>query len=123
MRVPAVIGTAATSISSCSSTTSISGSPNGMPKGRPANWPASLHLDVASLDDLAPSFGLGGDERLEFRRRHRGQIDTQLGEARLQVCIGDEGINLLAEPLDRLGGRAFRRSDAVPLARHIARHG
>ncbi len=52
-------------------------------------------------------------------REHRG---AEVGEARLQLGIGEAGIDRLVERTDDFGGRALGRTDAVPGTRLVARH-
>ena len=53
------------------------------------------------------------------QREHRA---TQVGKPRLDLGIGEAGVDLLVELVDNLGGRALGRADAEPVARLVARH-
>src|SRR5712691_10891977 len=71
---------------------------------------------------LGPLLGLVGDELAEILDRARQQRRALLGEARPQLGIGEARVDLLVEPRDDLGRRAFGREHAVPRARLVAGH-
>ena len=82
----------------------------------------SLRLDVGRPDHLAPLLGFVGDELAEVGGRARKRRAAEVGEPRLDLGIGEAGVDLLVELVDDLGGRVLRRADAEPGARLVARH-
>src|SRR5262249_27670337 len=84
--------------------------------------PCSLHLDVARADEFAPLVGFLGDHLGEIRGRHRRRLDAQLGKPRLQLGIGEAGVDLVVQSHDDLGRRVARRADAVAAGSLITHH-
>src|SRR5262249_38024520 len=81
-----------------------------------------LRLDVGCPDHLAPLFGFLGDEPAKVCGRDDKRRYSQVGKPRLDLGIGEAGIDLLVEFLDDLGGCVLGNADAIPVARLIARH-
>src|SRR5262249_1566819 len=73
---------------------------------------ASLRLDVEGPDDVAPLLRSVGDELAEVVGRTQERCATQIGEPRLDLMIGESGVDLLVELLDDRGGRIPRRPEA-----------
>ena len=80
---------------------------------------------------LAPAVGfflvqrrlsLVGDKPSEVGWRTRKCRAALVGKPRLELGIGERGVDLLVEPVDDLGGRVLRRTDATPEARLVVRH-
>ena len=82
----------------------------------------SRHLGARELHHLAPLLGLVGDELGELGGRAGQQRGAHLGEACLRLLVGEHRVHRLVQRLDDLGRRAFRRAEAVPGARLVARH-
>src|SRR5262245_26797124 len=82
----------------------------------------SLRLDVEGPDDVAPLLCLVGDKLAEVGGRPDERRATQIGEPRLDLMIGENGVDLLVELLDNLCRRGLRCTDAGPGARLVARH-
>src|SRR5262245_65566257 len=83
---------------------------------------ASLRLDVRRPDHLAPLLGFVGDEFAEVGGRARQRRTTYIAKARLELGIGERGVDLLVEFADDLSGRAPRHADAVPVACLVTRY-
>jgi hypothetical protein len=83
---------------------------------------ASVWLDTRRLDHLGPLLGLIGDKLSEVGGRSGQHSAAQIGEARLDLGIGERGVDLFVELVDDLSRRVPGRADAVPTARLIARH-
>ena len=81
----------------------------------PAFAPETLttlaHFSVSSAISLPKSAGGAGQRRA-----------AHVGQPRLDLRIGEAGIDLLVEPIDDLGRRVLGRANAVPRARLVARH-
>jgi len=69
---------------------------------------ASLRLDVEGPDDVAPLLGFLGDELAKVGGRTRKHGAVEIGKPRLDLGIGEAGIDLLVELVDDFGGRAPR---------------
>src|SRR5262245_47004747 len=80
----------------------------------------SLRLDVGRPDDLAPLLSLLSDESSKGGGRHRHCHVTEVRKVRLDLGIGESGVNLLIELVDDLGRRAFGCADPFPPARLVA---
>src|SRR5262245_39929361 len=76
----------------------------------------SLRLDVGGPDHLGPFLGFLRDKFAELGGRARQRRTTHLAKARLELGIGERGIDLLVELPNDLSGRARRHADAVPVA-------
>src|SRR5262245_29660215 len=85
-------------------------------------YPGSLRLDAGELDHLGPLLGFVSDELSEFGRRHRHRHAPKVGEPRLKLGVGEDGIDLSVELLDDLGRRGLRYANAVPRTRLVTRH-
>src|SRR5262245_11205495 len=83
---------------------------------------ASVGLDVGGPDHLAPFLGFVGDQPPKVDGREREHVATQVGKPRLDLGVGEAGIDFLVKPVDDFGGRVFRRADAVPTGRLETRH-
>src|SRR5215510_899712 len=88
-------------------------------------WPTlgSLRLDVGGSDHLGPLLGFIGDQLAEVSGRAGHCRASQVSEPRLDLGIGESRVNLLAEHIDDLGGRAPRNADAEPITRLVTRQG
>ncbi len=86
------------------------------------NEAASFRLDMSRPDHLAPFLSFFGDELSKVGGRARQHCTAQKGKMRLELGIGESGVDLLVEFSDDLSGRTLRRADAVPIARLIARY-
>jgi hypothetical protein len=73
---------------------------------------ASVGLDVGGPDHLAPFLGFVGDQPAKVGGREREHVATQVGKPRLDLGVGEAGIDFLVEPVDDLGGRGLRCADA-----------
>src|SRR5215831_11841507 len=82
---------------------------------------ASVRLDARELDHLGPLFGFVGDELAELGRRACKHCAAHVRKPRLQLRVGEAGIDLLVELVDHLNRRIPRHTDAVPDARLVAR--
>src|SRR5262245_7779878 len=82
----------------------------------------SVRLDAGELDHLAPLLRFVGYELSKVGRRAWKGGGAQLGKPRLHLGIGEGRIDLFVELVDNLGRRVFRRADAGPEARLVARH-
>src|SRR5438132_1452826 len=82
----------------------------------------SFRLDVCRPDHLAPLLGFVSDKAAKVGRRHRHWRASQVSEPRLDLMIGESGVDLLVELLDDLGRRGLWCADAGPGARLVARH-
>src|SRR5262245_50666670 len=83
---------------------------------------ASVRLDVEGPDDLAPLFGLVGDELAEVGGREREHVATQVGKPRFHIGVGQSHVDLLVELVDDLSRRVLGRTEAKHRARFVARH-
>src|SRR6516165_11407803 len=90
--------------------------------GRSRYVRGSVRPDARELDHLGPLLGFVSDELSEFGRRHRHRHAPKLGEPRLKLGVGEDGIDLSVELLDDLSGRVFRHANAVPRTRLVTRH-
>jgi hypothetical protein len=84
--------------------------------------PPLLRLDADGLDHFGPFLGFVGDELAEVGGRTDERCATQIGKPRLDLMIGESGVDLLVESLDDLGRRGLRCADAGPGAGLVARH-
>src|SRR5580700_3279155 len=82
----------------------------------------SLRLDVSRPDHLGPLLGFVGDELPEIGRRADKDCFPHVGEAHLDLGIGEARVDLLVELLDDFHRRVLGGADAVPRARLIARN-
>src|SRR5262249_10330898 len=84
---------------------------------------ASVRLDVGSPDYLAPFLGFVGDQFPKFSGREREHGATQVGKARLDLGIGEAGVDLFVELVDDLCGRIPGSTDppCQPIPRNPAR--
>src|SRR5262249_23886112 len=82
----------------------------------------SLRLNARELDHLGQLLGFGSNELSEFGRRHRHRHAPKVGDPRLKLWVGEDGIDLSVELLDDLSGRVFRHANAVPRTRLVTRH-
>src|SRR5262245_769595 len=81
----------------------------------------SLRLNAGELDHLAPFLSFVGDELAEIGGGTRKHLPAQVGEPSFQFGIGECGVDLRVELVDDFTGCVFRRSDAEPRARLVAR--
>src|SRR5262249_441571 len=108
---------------------------SGLPESRPPviavirvtgvteYWPRlrrSLRLDARELHHLAPLLGLICDELSKVGGRERKHIATDVGKLRLQLGIGERGVDLPVELVDDLGRRIFGRAEAIHRACLVA---
>jgi hypothetical protein len=73
----------------------------------------SVHLDASELDHPGPLLGFVGDQFFKIGGREREYVATQVGKPRLDLGVGEPGIDLLVELVDDLGRRGLRRSNAI----------
>src|SRR5690606_7250110 len=80
------------------------------PVGATAKWPirSSFRLHAGGVDDLRPLGDLVGQELAGFRRGAADGLDPELGEALLDVRLGQRLRRLFGEALDDRRGRAGR---------------
>src|SRR5262249_16590076 len=76
----------------------------------------SVGLDIGRPDHLAPLLGFVSDELAEVGGRARKHRVAQIGDARLDLDVGEAGIDLAVEFIDDLGGRTLGRTNAEPPA-------
>jgi hypothetical protein len=81
-----------------------------------------IPLDIGGPDHLVPFLGFVGDEPAEVGGRAGERHAAEVGQPRLDLRIGERGVDLGVERLDDRGGRALRRADAPPVAPLVARH-
>src|SRR5262249_41850329 len=67
------------------------------------HWTASVCLDVGRPDHLAPLLRFVGNETAEITWRASEDDAAEVGELRLQLGIGEAGVDLLVELVDDLG--------------------
>src|SRR5262249_15792726 len=72
----------------------------------------SLRLDACELDHLAPLLGLFSDELCEVGGGPRNGGPAQNGKPRLELGIGEGGVNLSVELVDNFHGRGLGNSNA-----------
>src|SRR5215831_4943763 len=72
---------------------------------------------AAFLDHLGPFVGFRGDELSEVGRTASDQHAAELGEASLDLRVGQPGVDLLVELVDDLGRGALRHAHPVKGAR------
>src|SRR5262245_36533122 len=82
----------------------------------------SVRFDARELHHLAPLLGFVGNEFPEFGGRAQQRCTTHIGKARLEVRIGERGVDFPVELADNFSGRARRHADAVPVAPLIAQY-
>src|SRR5262245_21187062 len=87
---------------------------------RPDSGSVSLRLDVEGPDDVAPLLRFVGDELAEVGGRSGQHGAAQIGEARLDLGIGECRIDFLVEDIDDLGRRVLGNADSLPSAGLIA---
>ena len=80
---------------------------------------ALLRLDVGRSDHL-PLLGFIGDEVAEVGGRARNHRAAQVGKPRLDLGVGERGVDFLVELVDDLGGRVLGCADANPRTRLVA---
>ena len=83
----------------------------------------SLCLDASGADDLAPLFGLRGDELGELGWRARKGPQAQFGKLALERRVRESCVDLLIERRDDLRRRVRRRTQAGPTAGFVAWNG
>src|SRR5262245_25908117 len=81
-----------------------------------------LRLDVGRADHLGPLLGFVSDEFPKLYGREREPVATQIAKPRLDLRVGEAGVDLLIELVDDLDRRGLRGTDAEPSARLVARH-
>src|SRR6266571_2728440 len=74
-----------------------------------ARLPALFRLDIGRPDHLGPLFGFLGDELAELGGRTGKYRAAQVSEPRLQLGIGEPGVNLLVELVGDLYSWVRRR--------------
>src|ERR1022692_3672940 len=77
----------------------------------------SIQLDVGRPDHLAPSLSFLDEELPQVGRRDGKRNAAQVGKARLDVGVGESGVDRIVELVDRLGGRVLGRTNAEPRTR------
>src|SRR5215472_3529969 len=75
------------------------------------------------LDHLGPLLGFFDDEYSKLGRRAAEHRRAQIGKPRLYLGVHKNGVHLLVEAADDLGGRILAQAHGEPLARHVVRHG
>src|SRR5262245_51359226 len=80
----------------------------------------SIRLDVCKLDHLAPLLGLVRNELAEIGRRARHHGAAEASKLRLDLAIGEAGVDLSVEHVDDAGGGSFRGAKAKPSVRFVA---
>jgi hypothetical protein len=61
-------------------------------------------FDIRCPNDLPPFLGFVSDEFSELGRRHRHRGGSKIGKARLEVRVGESGVDLSIEFVDDRGG-------------------
>jgi hypothetical protein len=77
----------------------------------------SVRLHAGELDDLGPLLGFPDEEPAEIGRRAGEHRRAEIGELRPHLGVGKDGVDLVVEPVDDLGGRALAQAHREPLAR------
>src|SRR5262245_35483452 len=77
----------------------------------------SVWLGTGELDDLPPLLGIVDDELAEIGGRAGKHRATEIGKPRLQLGIGERGVDLRIEFRDDVRRRVFGRAETGPLAR------
>src|SRR5215510_319814 len=90
--------------------------------GLPTIFPESLRLRTRELHHLGPLLGLLGHVLPELGGRAGNERRSHAGEPLFHGRIGEDRIDGGIELVDDLGGRAFRRTEAIPRTRLVARH-
>ena len=74
----------------------------------------SFRLCAGELDNFRPLLPFSRDELAEIRRRTRKRHAAHIGKSRLDLRIGQAGIDLLVELVDDLGGGVLGRALGRP---------
>src|SRR4051812_34065678 len=77
----------------------------------------SVRFDIRSSDHLAPFLGLCSDEPTEVGGRARVDRGTEVSKSRLDLGVGESGVNFLIESIDDFGGCVFGHAEALPCTR------
>ena len=75
--------------------------------------PSSLGLDVGRPDHLGPFLGFFRDQLAEVGGRAGKHRAAQVGKPRLELGIGEGGVDLLVEPVDNLCRRVLGAAEAI----------
>ena len=78
-------------------------------------------LMLAARITLPPLLGFLGDQLSKLGGRERRHIATDVGKPRLQLGIGERGVDLPVELVDDLGRRILGRAEAIHRACLVAR--
>src|SRR5262249_31214988 len=93
------------------------------PVTKPPSRPARLFSpDIGRPDDLAPFLRLFRHQLAEIVGRSDHRPTTQIGEPRLDLRIGQGGVDPLVQPADDLRRRVSGRAEPAPRARLVTRH-
>ena len=71
-----------------------------------AAWITLAHFSISATMNLS-----------KIVRRHRRRRAAEIGKARLDIGVGESGVNFLVEHSDDSGGRISGRADTLPRAR------
>src|SRR5262249_27292196 len=80
----------------------------------------SFRLDAGKLERLGPFVDSPRDHACKLGGRASSRRVADLGKSRLQVRIGEAGIDLSVELVDDLGGDIPGNTNSVPAARLVA---
>src|SRR5262249_20361739 len=80
----------------------------------------SLRLDACELDHLAPLLRFVGDEPAKVCGRDDKRRASKVGKPRLDLGIGEGGVNLSVELVDNFHGRGLGNANAKHYARLVA---
>src|SRR5450756_2943206 len=68
----------------------------------------SVRLETGFPDHAGPDVDIGSEPRVEFRRRSRDRLSTQLDHALLKVGIVDDGADVAVQEGDDVARRTGR---------------
>src|SRR5882757_244329 len=82
----------------------------------------SNRLDACEIDNLGPFLSFVGNQLSKVRGGTWKNRAAQIGNTSREPGISEARVDLVVENVDDFGRRAFRCTEAEPIARLIARH-
>src|SRR5215471_4371842 len=82
----------------------------------------SVRFRARELDHLGPFLGFIGNELCEIGGRASKCRTAQIAKPRLRFGVSENGIDLLVELVDNIGGRGPRGADAINRTCLVTRH-